>query len=114
LPFTKGETPDSWRDAVFMEADFGSPTAPTRFQSALTLNHHQTGVSALRETRWKYVHFGGGVPPMLFDLAADPLETTNLAADPAAANEVSRLARRLIDRMNERRDRRLTHFNFDV
>ena len=114
LPFTKGETPDSWRDAVFMEADFGSPTAPTRFQSALTLNHHQTGVSALRETRWKYVHFGGGVPPMLFDLAADPLETTNLAADPVAANEVSRLARRLIDRMNERRDRRLTHFNFDV
>ncbi|MFZ1727917.1 MAG: alkaline phosphatase family protein [Albidovulum sp.] len=113
LPFARGITADGWRDAVFLEADFGSATNPTRFQNALHLNDHQTGVSVLRETRWKYVHFGGGLPPMLFDLATDPLETTNLAADPDFAPEIPRLARRLIDRMSERRDRRLTHFNLD-
>jgi arylsulfatase A-like enzyme len=47
-------------------------------------------------------------PPMLFDLAADPHETTDLARDPACAAEVSRLRAKLIDRMTERRDRRLT------
>ena len=113
LPFTRGMTPEGWRDAVFLEADFGSATSPTRFQSALHLDAHQTGVSILREARWKYVHFGGRLPPMLFDLADDPQEARNLASDPGFAAEVSRLARRLIDRMSERRDRRLTHFNLD-
>ena len=72
------------------------------------LSLDRAGVSILREARWKYVHFGGGVPPMLFDLEADPQETRDLAADPAHAAEVSRMARKLIDRMTERRDRRLT------
>ena len=58
------------------------------------------------------MHFAGGVPPMLFDLASDPHETTDLAQDPARADQVSRLARKLLDRMMERRDRRLTGHAF--
>ncbi|MDT8343433.1 MAG: sulfatase-like hydrolase/transferase, partial [Thermohalobaculum sp.] len=109
LPLAAGTTPADWRDAVFMEADFGHPSKPTRFQRHLGLTDHQSGVSILREASWKYVHFGGGVAPMLFDLDADPAESRDLARDPAHAPEISRLRQRLIDRMTERRDRRLTH-----
>ncbi|MBY6089591.1 sulfatase-like hydrolase/transferase [Maritimibacter alkaliphilus] len=108
LPFITAAMPADWRDAALMEADFGSPTKVTRFMENMGLSLDRAGVSILREARWKYVHFGGGVPPMLFDLEADPQETRDLAADPAHAAEVSRMARKLIDRMTERRDRRLT------
>ncbi|OWU84167.1 hypothetical protein ATO6_14005 [Oceanicola sp. 22II-s10i] len=113
LPFTRGEAPEAWRDAVLLEADFGHPKDPTRFMEHMGLPLNASGVSMLRESRWKYVHFGGGVPPMLFDLESDPGETVNLAGDPAYADEVSRMARRLLDRMTERRDRRLTQHAFD-
>jgi len=114
LPWLAGETPAGWRDAAFMEADFGEPAAPTPVQRALGLSADQAGVSILREARWKYVHFGGGVAPMLFDLETDPGETRDLAPDPARGGDVSRMARRLIDRMTERRDRRLTHLAIGV
>ena len=114
LPFVAGAAPENWKDAVFMEADFGHPTRPTRFQSHLGLPTNQCNVSILREERWKYVHFGGGIVPMLFDLENDPRETQSLASDPAYTSEMSRLARKMIDRMTERRDRRLTGYSFGV
>lgn len=112
LPLAAGAPPQDWRDAQLMEADFGNPRTPTRFQTALGLPLNRAGVLILRTARWKYVHFAGGLPPMLFDLESDPGETRDLGSDPARAVEVSRLARRLIDRMAERRDRRLTQFQF--
>jgi choline-sulfatase len=36
----------------------------------------------IRHGRYKYVHYVG-MPPMLFDLAADPGERNDLAGDPA-------------------------------
>ena len=114
LPFVAGAAPENWKDAVFMEADFGHPTRPTRFQSHLGLPTNRCNVSILREERWKYVHFGGGIVPMLFDLENDPRETQSLASDPAYTSEMSRLARKMIDRMTERRDRRLTGYSFGV
>ena len=36
-----------------------------------------------RSADFKYVHFGGGLPPLLFDLAQDPEELNNVANDPA-------------------------------
>ncbi len=107
LPWTAGDTP-SWRDAAFMEVDFAHPDKPTRFQRHWSLDANHCHASILREQRWKYVQFAGGVPPMLFDLESDPGETRNLAAESGCADEVSRLARKMIDRMTERRDRRLT------
>ncbi|MCP5155549.1 MAG: sulfatase-like hydrolase/transferase [Ectothiorhodospiraceae bacterium] len=40
-----------------------------------------TGFFMIRHERWKYVHYVGA-PPQLFDLAEDPHETTDRAADP--------------------------------
>jgi choline-sulfatase len=46
---------------------------------------------AIRDGRYKFVHCEID-PPQLFDLESDPLEQTNLAADPANADLVERYA----------------------
>jgi len=45
----------------------------------------------ISDKRWKYVH-AIGFRPMLYDLASDPHEFCDLGADPAYADERSRLA----------------------
>lgn len=111
LPFLEGVEPEGWRDAVMGEMDYGHPGRPSRLQAALGLGPNETSVTIWREARWKYVRFGGGLPPLLFDLETDPDETRNLADDAALAAEMHRLAGRIIDRMCERRDRRLTGYS---
>jgi choline-sulfatase len=44
-----------------------------------------SGIFMIRNARYKYVHYVGH-PPQLFDLAADPEETRDVAADPAHAD----------------------------
>ncbi len=44
-----------------------------------------TGLTMLRQGRWKYVHYAGGHPPQLFDLEKDPGERNDLGTDPAYA-----------------------------
>ncbi len=81
LPWLRGGTPDAWRDAVHYEYDLRggwpepSPLPPGAGKGAGPM-------AALRTKDWKYVHMPG-LPPVLYDLRADPGETTNLAADPA-------------------------------
>lgn len=53
-----------------------------------------SGAFMLRTARWKYIHYVG-FEPELFDLDADPGETTSLAADPAFAEVVKSFERRL-------------------
>jgi len=96
-PWIAGGTPDVWRDYAFAEMEFGDPTGPTRVQSHLGLDLSQANAAILREARWKYVHFNGGLPPLLFDLEADPGETRNLAEAPAHQAELLRLARKMLD-----------------
>jgi choline-sulfatase len=49
---------------------------------------------ALRHRQYKYVHYIG-YPPQLFDLAADPDETRDLAGDPAHADALAECERAL-------------------
>ena len=97
LPLLEGKTPERWRDTVFMELDFGEPGTPTVVERRFGLGLREANAAILREARWKYVHFNGGLPPLLFDLEADPDETANLAADPAYLPELARLARKMLD-----------------
>jgi hypothetical protein len=46
--------------------------------------------------RFKYVHFGGGLPPLLYDLEADPGELENLAGNLAFLPVRLELAERLL------------------
>ena len=53
-----------------------------------------TGAFAIRNGKWKYVHYAK-FPPQLFDLAADPEETRDLAADPAFAAALEECRKKL-------------------
>ncbi len=82
VPFLAGEKPSRWRDYASWEFDFRSVadrTAEKRFR----LTPRQCNLAVIRSRTIKYVHFGGGLPPLLFDLADDPGELHNRAGDPA-------------------------------
>ena len=58
-----------------------------------------SGAFMVRRGRWKYVHYVG-MPPQLFDLAADPIEARDLGQDPAHAAvraEMEAALRRIVD-----------------
>ncbi|HUS55273.1 MAG TPA: alkaline phosphatase family protein [Thermohalobaculum sp.] len=97
LPFVEGAGQPGWRDHVFCELDLGDPVSPTRYQRSLALAWGDANLAILRERRFKYVHFNGGLPPLLFDMVADPSELNDLAGDPAYAPELLRLSRRMLD-----------------
>jgi arylsulfatase A-like enzyme len=114
LPFLEGRDPPGWREAALTEIDLASPANPTRFQRAWGLAETRCNAAVIRDARWSYVHFNGGVAPMLFDRAEDPEERRDLAGAPAAAGEIRRLAAAMLDRRMTRADRRLTGFSFGV
>ena len=63
---------------------------------------HTPTVFALRDARYKYVYYHGVWDrPELFDLAADPAERRNLAADSSQAGRVTRMRGRLFERLAE-------------
>jgi arylsulfatase A-like enzyme len=81
LPFLEGENPAGWRQEAHWEYDFRDPVR-RRSENALGLADEQCGIAVLRGERYKYVHFTA-LPPLLFDLEADPDELVNRAEDPA-------------------------------
>ncbi len=106
-PFLDGHTPVEWRDAVHWEFDFRSVErgdAEARFG----ITSRQCNLSVLRSERFKYVHFGGGLPPLLFDLAEDPGELRNLAEDPQFLSTRLELAENLLAWRAEHLDQSLS------
>lgn len=97
LGHLNGRPAKDWRDYVYYELDFGEPDGTSQIQHQLGLPLEQSSFAVLREARFKYVHFAGGLPPLLFDMQRDPYEMHNLAENPDYAPEISRLARRMLD-----------------
>ncbi len=83
LPLIEGTADGSGR-AVISEYSSEGVCAPSRM---------------VREGAYKYV-YTHGLPPMLFDLDADPSELDDLAGSPASAQVERRLHARAIDRWN--------------
>jgi arylsulfatase A-like enzyme len=91
LPLVRGENPP-WREAVFSELDFSFRGARRRL--GLPAGHHHAWM--VRTERWKYVHVGSGLRPMLFDLANDPEEFFDLGADAGYARVRAEMKERLL------------------
>ena len=94
LPATRtGQLGDDWRTEAHWEYDFGFRSFGAR--KALDLSPRQCKLTVIRDANSKYVHFAG-LPPVFFDLANDPEETTNLAGDPRYRRQVQEAAGKLL------------------
>ncbi|MEQ9122485.1 MAG: alkaline phosphatase family protein, partial [Alphaproteobacteria bacterium] len=108
LPFCRGETPADWRAYVHYEYDFRDciTEAP---QAALGLAMDDCSLAVIQDERYKYVHFAA-LPPLFFDLQADPGQFRNLAEDPACQGKLLEYAQAMLSWRMRHADRRLTGF----
>lgn len=94
VPWLRGESPAAWRSEVHWEFDFRDVTGGAS-ERALGLALDACSLAVIRDHRYKYVHFAG-LPPLFFDLGADPHELDNRASDPAFAPLVLAYAQKMI------------------
>jgi arylsulfatase A-like enzyme len=102
-----GEVPEAWRDAAHWEFDFRDPSDETP-ETRLGLTMHQCALNVIRDEAFKYVHFTR-LPPLLFDLAADPDEMTNVAEDPAYLAVTLKYAQKMLSWRMNHDEQTLTH-----
>jgi arylsulfatase A-like enzyme len=105
-PFLGGECPVAWREAAHWEFDFRS-VADGEAERHFGIGSRQCNLAVIRTEKFKYVHFGGGLPPLLFDLGVDPGEMVNLAPDPAYLGVRVEFAERLLSWRAEHLDQSL-------
>ncbi|OLP50763.1 phosphonate monoester hydrolase [Allorhizobium taibaishanense] len=106
-PWLAGETPADWRDHAFFEFDFRDVVGNS-VETAFGLKSSQCNLSVIRDQNFKYVHFAG-LPPLLFDLKADPGELVNLAEDPAYLSTRLHYAEKLLSLRAEHLDQTLAY-----
>lgn len=108
-PFLSGEPPEDWRTEVHYEYDFRTSFADIH-QQVLDLQIDQCSLAVIQDTQYKYVHFDR-LPPLFFDLAADPQQFHNLAAEPAYAPRVLEYAQKMLSWRLHHADRTLTDYS---
>jgi arylsulfatase A-like enzyme len=94
-PWLDGELPADWRDAAHWEFDFRT-VANNEAETHFGIGSRQCNLAVIRTSDFKYVHFGGGLPPLLFDLRKDLAELNNVADDPAYLATRLEFAERLL------------------
>lgn len=107
MPLIRGEAVTYWRDGVVFEFDFRGVGDTNGFRRRHGLRLDQCNLASFRDTRFQYVHFPA-LPPLLFDLAADPWCFNNLAGQPAYASVERDYAQRLLTWRMEAGERVLT------
>lgn len=108
VPYCAGATPPDARDEVHWSQDFRDIVG-LGMERALGLPSAWCNLQVVRTERLKYVHFAG-LPPVLFDLAEDPDELVDRAADPAARALRLEGAERLLTWRQRTEDHTLTGF----
>jgi len=83
-----------WRREVHWEFDFRG-TGPTDAEAALGLPMDACSLAVIRDEAYKYVHFAA-LPPLLFDLVADPHCLNDLSRNPAAAPTMLTYAQKML------------------
>ena len=89
-----GRLPQPWRCEAHWQYDFGHGEAP----KALGLPPGQCKLDVVRGETFKYVHFPNveALPPVYFDLAADPGETVDVGGEPQRRGEVLEAVAKLL------------------
>ena len=110
MPFVGGEMPADWRQEVHWEFDFrpyfeGAGTPPP-----FGLSIDQCGLSVIRDDKFKYVHFDA-LPPLFFDLEADPHQFADRATDPAYTERVLEYAQKMLSWRIHYAERTLTGYS---
>jgi arylsulfatase A-like enzyme len=106
-PLLRGETPADWRGEVFFEHDFRT-VKTQEVETALGISSDECSYAVIRDQRYKYVHFAA-LPPLLFDMAADPHEMNNLAGRPEMVTTVLHYAQKMLSWRLSHADRTLTN-----
>ncbi len=107
MPFLRGAKVTKWRDGVVFEFDFRNVGAPADFRDRHGLRLDQCNLVSFRDRRFQYVHFPA-LPPLLFDLTADPFCFENIAERPDSAPILRDYAQRLLSWRMEANERVLT------
>ncbi len=110
-PLLVGDAPADWRQEAHWEIDFrdvfnGKP------EKEMGLRFDACSLAVVRGQRYKYVHFTA-LPPLLYDIEADPDELVNLAGDPAYAEVVAAYAQKMLSWRMAHAERTLTGFRND-
>ncbi|MGG6897815.1 alkaline phosphatase family protein [Rhizobium sp. BR 315] len=107
LPFLSDSEPAHWREAAFWEFDFRdiANESPERH---FGLKSNACNLAVIRDERFKYVHFAG-LPPLLFDLAKDPMELSNVANDGTYTSTRLAYAEKLLSLRAEHLDQTLAY-----
>jgi arylsulfatase A-like enzyme len=94
LPFCEGHAPSDWRTEVHYEFDFRD-LHYSQPESALGVPMDQCSLAVVQDEHYKYVHFAA-LPPLFFDLKADPGQFVNRAEDPAYAARKGEYAAKML------------------
>lgn len=108
LPFCEGAPPADWRTEVHYEFDFRD-LYYSQPETAIGVPMDQCSLAVVQDEHYKYVHFAA-LPPLFFDLKADPGQFVNRAADPAYAGRVGDYARKMLNWRLGFADRTLTGY----
>ena len=94
LPLLHGRAVGDWRREVHWEFDFRGLGAADS-ETALEVPMDACSLAVIRDERFKYVHFAA-LPPLFFDLAADPHCFNDLSRDPASAPAMLAYAQKML------------------
>jgi arylsulfatase A-like enzyme len=86
LPLLHGAAMPGWQEFVVSEYDYSMLDTRVTLRQPIP----ECRLFMVFDGRWKYIH-APGFRPMLFDLAEDPRELTDLGSDPRFETERGRL-----------------------
>jgi arylsulfatase A-like enzyme len=109
LPLLYGEPPEDWRSEVHYEFDF-RPSYSNAQTQILGLDVDHCSLAVIQDRQYKYVHFDA-LPPLFFDLEADPAQFHNLANDPAYTRRMLDYAQKMLSWRLHHADRTLTGYS---
>ena len=108
VPLLEGETPADWRRYSYSELEFGNPLHPSLPQRELGLSCDQSNLAVIRDGRYNLVHFNGGQPPLLFDMAGEG-EARDISREPGSQDVILRLTRAMLDHRMTHAEGRFSH-----